>query len=149
MAPRVRLRPVKPSDLAVLMKMAVAFNAEDGHPLSRGGRAALKALCEGTPHGWAFMIELEAKTIGYIVVGLGFSVEFGGVDGFLDEFYVEPVYRGRGIGTAAMTELGKLARKWKVKALHLETMPTNDRAARLYARLGYKVSERRLMSKRY
>lgn len=148
-APRVRLRAAKPSDLAALTKMALLFNAEDGHPLARSGRAALKALCEGTPHGWAFMIECEAKTIGYIVVGLGFSVEFGGVDGFLDEFYVEPAYRGRGIGTAAMTELGKVARKQKVKALHLETMPTNDRAARLYARLGYKVSERRLMSKRY
>lgn len=145
----MKLRPATLADLALLTKMAVAFNKEDGHPLSRGGRAALKMLCKGTPHGWAFIVERDGKAVGYVVVGLGFSVEFGGVDGFLDEFYIEPGYRGRGLGTAVMKELGRIARKQKVRALHLETMPANDRAAQLYARLGYTVSERRLMSKRY
>jgi GNAT superfamily N-acetyltransferase len=146
---RVKLREARPSDLPLLTRMAVAFNNEDGHPLSRGGRAALKALCEGTPHGHAFLIEHARETVGYLVIGLGFSVEFGGVDGFLDEFYIEPAHRGRGLGTAALNELGKFARRRKIKALHLEAMPGNDGAARLYERLGYKPSERRLMSKRF
>lgn len=145
----VKLRPLRRGDLKMLTRMAVAFNEEDGHPLSAGGRRALKMLCEGTPHGLGFMIEHRSETIGYIVVGLGFSVEFGGVDGFLDEFYVEPAHRARGLGTAAMEQLGRLALRRKIKALHLEAMPQNDRAARLYKRLGYRVSERRLMSKRY
>jgi ribosomal protein S18 acetylase RimI-like enzyme len=147
--PRAKLRAAEPSDLKLLTAMAIAFNEEDGHPLSRGGRAALKALCAGTPHGLAFMIEHERRAVGYLVVGLGFSVEYGGVDGFLDEFYIEPRYRARGLGTVALEELAKIARKQKIKALHLEAMPGNDRAARLYQRLGFKLSERRLMSKRY
>ena len=146
---RAKLRIAKADDLALLTRMAVRFNHEDGHPLTRGGRAALKELCMGTPHGQAFMIEHGRETIGYLVVGFGFSVEYAGVDGFLDEFYIEPAYRAHGFGTAALNELGKIARRMKVKALHLEAMPGNDRAARLYGRLGFKLSERRLMSKRY
>lgn len=149
MRARVALRPVRPSDLQALLRMAVAFNDEDGHPLSAGGRKALKALCAGTTHGRGYMIEWRKAAVGYAVIGLGFSIEYGGVDGFLDEFYVEDAYRGRGIGTAALLELNKVARKLKIKALHLEAMPENDRAAELYRRLGYKLSERRLMSKRY
>jgi GNAT superfamily N-acetyltransferase len=145
----VKLRVAKPSDLALLTRMVARFNDEDGHPLTRGGRAAVKALCLGTPHGQAFMIEHCGTPVGYLVIGLGFSIEYAGVDGFLDEFYIEPTYRGRGLGTAALTELGKVARRTKIKALHLEAMPGNDGAARLYQRQGFKLSERRLMSKRY
>jgi ribosomal protein S18 acetylase RimI-like enzyme len=130
--------------------MAIAFNDEDGHPLSAGGRRALKALCMGeTPHGLGFMIEHDGKPIGYLVIGLGFSVEFGGVDAFLDELYIDEDHRGRGLGTSALEELGKVARRLKIKALHLEAMPANDGAARLYERQGFRLSERRLMSKRY
>lgn len=146
---RVSLRPVGVGDLAQLTRMALAFNDEDGHPLSRGGRRALKALCAGTPHGRGFMIEAGKMPVGYVVIGLGFSIEYSGIDGFLDEFYVAPAHRGRGIGTAALKALDQIARKLKIKALHLEAMPENDRAAALYRRLGYRLSERRLMSKRY
>lgn len=106
-------------------------------------------LCAGTPLGLAYIIEHDGAAVGYLVVGLGFSVEYGGVDGFLDEFYIEPRYRAKGLGTAALEELSKIARKNKIMAMHLEAMPGNDRATRLYARLGFKISERRLMSKRY
>jgi ribosomal protein S18 acetylase RimI-like enzyme len=95
------------------------------------------------------MIEHEGQVVGYIVIGLGFSIEYGGVDGFLDEFYVAETHRGRGVGSAALIALAKLARRMKIKALHLEAMPANERAAKLYHRLGYKRSGRQLISKRF
>jgi ribosomal protein S18 acetylase RimI-like enzyme len=147
--PRVTLRPVRASDLNHLTRMAIAFNDEDGHPLSPGGRRALKALCAGTPHGRGYVIEAGRTPVGYAVIGLSFSIEYGGADGFLDEFYVDEAHRGRGIGTAALKALDQIARKLKIRALHLEAMPENDRAAALYRRLGYRLSARRLMSKRY
>jgi ribosomal protein S18 acetylase RimI-like enzyme len=94
------------------------------------------------------MIERDGVPVGYVVVGLGFSIEYGGVDGFLDEFYIDAAHRGAGVGSTALRQLHSLARRLKVRALHLEAMPQNNRAARLYRRLGYRLSERRLMSKR-
>jgi hypothetical protein len=70
---RVTLRVAKPGDLTLLTGMAVRFNDEDGHPLTRGGRAALNALCAGTPHGQAYMIEHGGAPVGYLVIGLGFK----------------------------------------------------------------------------
>jgi ribosomal protein S18 acetylase RimI-like enzyme len=149
MVVKIVLRPVRPGDVKTLTRMAVAFNDEDGHPLSSGGRKAMRALCSGTAHGRGYMIVWRNVPVGYIVIGLGFSIEYGGVDAFLDEFYIEEEYRGRGVGTSALLELNKIARTLKIKAMHLEAMPENDRAAELYRRQGYRLSERRLMSKRY
>jgi ribosomal protein S18 acetylase RimI-like enzyme len=145
---RIRLREVKPSDLRELTRMAVLFNAEDGHPLSPGGRRALKTLCAGTPHGRGYMIESDRRAVGYLVIGLGFSIEYAGIDAFLDEFYLDEAHRGRGIGSLALEALAGIARRLKVKAIHLEAMPQNDRAAELYKRHGFRLSPRRLMSKR-
>lgn len=148
MPARVNLRPAGRGDLGALTRMATAFNKEDGHPLSAAGRRALKELCVGTPHGRAYMIKRQGQVVGYIVIGLGFSVEYGGIDAFLDEFYVEEAQRGSGLGTKALAQLIKIARAIKVVALHLEAMPANDGAARLYERFGFELSKRRLMSKR-
>lgn len=147
-APAVTLRPVGPSDLALLTRMAIAFNEEDGHPLSPSRRRALKVLCTGTPHGYAYLVERDHDPIGYIVIGLGYSVEYGGIDAFLDEFYIKDGHRKLGFGTTALGQLAKQARRMKIKALHLEAMPQNDGATRLYRRIGFRLSNRRLMSKR-
>ena len=145
----VKLRAVGPDDLNALLRMAVSFNEEDGHPLSAGGRRALKLLCEGTPHGCGFMIERRGSAVGYLVIGLGFSIEYGGIDAFLDEFYVEPAHRGGGVGSAALDALDAVARRMKIKALHLEAMPQNRRVMELYARHGFREMGRPLMTKRY
>ena len=41
--------------------------------------------------------------VGYLVLTLGYSLEYGGRDAFIDEVYIRSSYRGRGIGTAALT----------------------------------------------
>ena len=145
---KVKLRPVRVGDLRELTRMALAFNAEDGHPLSAGGRRALRALCAGTPHGRGFLIVRGGEVAGYLVIGLGFSIEYGGIDGFLDEFYVEPAHRGHGVGAAALAALDVVARRMKIRALHLEAMPANARVMKLYERHGYRETGRPLMTKR-
>lgn len=144
---QLALRPATPRDLAVITRLAEAFNLEDGHPLTPEGKKALEILCQGTPHGHAFMIEQRQHCIGYIVIGLGFSIEFGGIDAFLDEFYIEPPHRGAGLGAQALEALTAFAQEMQIRAIHLEAMPENDKAARLYLRMGYHLSQRRLMSK--
>jgi ribosomal protein S18 acetylase RimI-like enzyme len=148
MAARISLRAVRPSDLPLLTRMSVAFNEEDGHPLTSAGKRALKVLCDGSPHGLAFIVERDKIAIGYVAIGLGFSIEYGGIDAFLDEFYIDQTHRGAGAGTAALQALAKIARKMKIKAMHLEAMDANERAGRLYERMGFRLMSRRLMSKR-
>jgi ribosomal protein S18 acetylase RimI-like enzyme len=145
---RFAVRPADAGDLDTLLALAEAFHAEDGHALDEGGRGALAAIAAGEPLARAWLFELEGRAVGYGVLTLGFSVEYGGRDGFIDDLYLAPVARGRGLGRQAMAFLEAQARELGIKALHLEVGTENARALGLYRRSGFRDNGRRLMCKR-
>jgi ribosomal protein S18 acetylase RimI-like enzyme len=145
---RLTIRPVGLGDLDTLTRLAEDFHAEDGHVLDEGGRRALAAIAGGEALARAWLLELEGRAAGYGVLTLGFSVEYGGRDGFIDDLYLTPEARGRGLGRQAMAFLEAKARELGVRALHLEVSAENARALALYGRSGFRDNGRRLMTKR-
>lgn len=85
--------------------------------------------------------------VGYVVLTYGFSFEYHGRDAFIDELYVEPEYRRKGIGIRAMRFVEERARELGVNALHLEVDQGNEPAAELYRRTGYEDHARFLLTK--
>ncbi len=134
----------------ILLAMAEAMGEEDMHPLDDEGVAAVRALAAGDPHARAWLLRAEAQgpVIGYLVLTLGFSIEYGGRDGFIDEIYVAPEARGQGLGRAALEFAEAQARNLGVLALHLEVNHGNKKAQDLYQAEGFFPSGRLLMSKR-
>ena len=143
------LRLARPEDLDRLMGLVAAFHAEAGieqDPDQR--RAALVPLLEGIPHGCVYLIGPARAPLGYVILTFGWSVEFGGMDGFVDEIYIRPAVRGRGIATELLLALPKALAAGGLKALHLEVDRTNETAHKLYLRTGFKPRDRyMLMSK--
>ena len=92
-------------------------------------------LCEGS------------KTVGYVVLTVGFSFEFRGHDAFIDELYVGAAYRRRGYGRRALAFAEERAREMGVNAIHLEVHRGNDPAFELYRCTGYQEHGRFLMTK--
>ncbi len=92
-------------------------------------------LCEGS------------KTVGYVVLTVGFSFEFRGHDAFIDELYIDAAYRRRGYGRRALAFAEEKAREMGVNAVHLEVDRGNDPALELYRRTGYLDHHRFLMTK--
>ena len=92
-------------------------------------------LCEGS------------KTVGYVVLTVGFSFEFRGYDAFIDELYVDVAYRRRGYGRRALAFTEEGAGEMGVNAIHLEVDRGNDAAFELYRRAGYEDNDRFLMTK--
>lgn len=142
------LRAASPGDAALLLRLARAFHAGDGHPLDAAGETAIGCLCRGEPLARAWLIEEAGRPLGYAVLTLGFSVELGGRDGFVDDLYLAEEARGRGIGSAVLDRLVEEARALGIGALHLEVEPGNEAAARLYRRAGFTPSRRLLMTRR-
>ena len=97
--------------------------------------------------GKAWVICDGEQVIGYVVLTLGFSFEYGGRDAFLDELYLDEKYRGRGIGRQAMEFVEAQAREMGVNAVHLEATHGNHPAIELYRRAGYVAHARVLMTK--
>jgi len=127
-----------PDHLDRLLPLMAAFHAEEGLDVSdEARRSAVLPLLEGNPLGAVYLIGPPRAPIGYIVLCFGWSIEFGGIDGFVDELFVRPGVRGRGIGAEVLNALPKALAAAGVKALHLEVDGENTRAQRLYSRAGF------------
>lgn len=128
----------RPDDLDRLLPLVAAFHDEAGIVQSDSTRrAALLPMLEGSPHGVTYLIGPGRAPIGYIVISFGWSVEFGGLDGYVDEFYIRPGVRGRGIGSEVMVSLPKALAGAGLKALHLEVRRDNEKVRALYHKLRF------------
>lgn len=82
-----------------------------------------------------------------MVLAFSFSFEFGGRDAFIDELYVEPEYRRRGLGARALQFVEEACLTLGVSAVHLEVTRKNDAALKLYRNAGFRDHDRYLMTK--
>ena len=69
--------------------------------------------------------------IGYLILSFGWSVKRGGLEGVIDQFFIRPGVRGRGIGSEILNALPNALAGAGLKALHLE-VARNDARARAH-----------------
>jgi len=110
-------------------------------------RDVLRKFLASPDLGQAWVFFEDETPVGYMVLTFGYSFEYHGRDSFIDELYIEPQYRRKGIGRRAMQFVAEQARELGVNAIHLEVDQGNDAAAELYRRAGYHHHARSLMTK--
>jgi ribosomal protein S18 acetylase RimI-like enzyme len=127
-----------PEHLSRLLPMVEACHATVGISSSDSRRrAALEPLLRGTPLGALWLIGPKMAPVGYVAVGLGWSIELGGPDAFVDELFIRESVRGRGMGAQALDALAVELGKRNVVAVHLEVSLDDSRAVSFYARRGF------------
>jgi ribosomal protein S18 acetylase RimI-like enzyme len=109
--------------------------------------SALKQIIQDDSLGRVWLIQAEDEPIGYIVLTLGYSLEYQGRDAFVDELYLHPDYRRQGIGTKSLQFVEFICQSLKVQALHLEVNRDNIEAQQFYRKLGYEDHDRYLLTK--
>lgn len=137
--------PIRATDAALFLEMARAFHIEDGHALDQAGEAAIRDVAAGVALAPAFFVVEAGQTIGFFVLSLGYSPEHGGTDGFIDDIYLIPEARGKGLGRAALALAVAEARECGVRVLLLEVEAGNERAYRMYTNAGFTDTKRRLL----
>ena len=138
-----------PDHLEKLDALVAAFHDEAGISLDpEKRRAGIAPLLDGIPHGAAYLIGPPRAPIGYIVVTFGWSVEFGGLDGFIDEIYIRPGVRKRGIASETLQALPRALAGAGVKALHLEVNRDAETTHRLYEKAGFKARTKYMLMSR-
>jgi GNAT superfamily N-acetyltransferase len=110
-------------------------------------RAAIEWLIENDSCGAAWFIEAGGQMVGYMVLTVGYSLEFHGRYGLLDELFIEEAFRGQGIGTQALAFAEQVSRLRGLRALRLEVGRDNPRAQALYSRSGFDAHDRDLMTR--
>lgn len=116
-------RPVGASDRALLEELVRAYYAFDDHDYEPGlhGRA-LDAICSGDPNVRAWIVQDGETVAGYLILTIGFSMQYGGRDGFLDELFLKDAWRGKGLGRQVMGFLEAEVRRLGFHYLHLEVV---------------------------
>ena len=138
----LRLRPASPADLGELLPMVRAYHAFEQIRSSEAQRAdAVRTLLTDQRLGGIWLLVIDQQSVGYLALTYGYSIELGGRDAFIDEFFIEESHRGKGFGRAALLRVKDIAAAAGVQALHLEVGRSNARAATLYQSAGFQARE--------
>jgi ribosomal protein S18 acetylase RimI-like enzyme len=138
-------RHAEPKDIGVLLATMRQHYTSDEVPFDeeRSRRATLQLMKEPAQDSCAS--SKPRLRLRYVVFTIGYSLEFGGWHGFIDELFVAALYRGAGIGTAAVRHVEEECVRRGMTALLLEADLKNEKATALHHRLGFREHSRRLM----
>jgi GNAT superfamily N-acetyltransferase len=109
-------------------------------------RKNLSELLQNPLFGVIFLALDEQTPIAYLIVCFDYSLEYRGKGAWIDELFVEPTYRGQGLGTRLLELAETASGENGAQTLHLEVSHGN-RAVELYRRRGFIDHQRYLMTK--
>jgi ribosomal protein S18 acetylase RimI-like enzyme len=138
------------ADIPTLLSFMRALNEADPGPTpfdEPAAREALERFLANDSFGRAWLILDGSSPVGYVVLTLGYSLEYRGRDAFIDEFFIAASHRSRGWGRAAIAFVEVAARSVGVRAIHLEVSHSNPRAYDFYRRAGFEDYRRFLLNK--
>ena len=126
-----------PADDDRLLSLMARFHEERGAAYTDEHRAAVAApLLAGSPLGAIWLIGPQRAPLGYAMISFGWSVAMGGMIGWLEEIYIRPSVRGRGIGTEVLHGIAVSLQQADLRALHVR-VDDDARLASFCARVGF------------
>ena len=131
------IRPMTAADQETVLRMMRPFYASEA-VMTNGSeeifRRDLEACTGPSPYAEGFLLLEKGRTVGYAMIARSFSTEFGRSCIWIEDLYLEPEYRGKGLGSAF---LRFLRRREPEAVLRLEAERENERAIRVYRRSGF------------
>jgi GNAT superfamily N-acetyltransferase len=123
----IAFHPAGRPEIPQLVQFMREYYAFDHLPFDEDrARGALEALVGDETLGRVWVIRAGGAAIGYVVLTLGYSLEYGGRDAFIDELYVREAYRGQGVGSRTLSFVAEVCRALGVAP---STSKSNGRTA--------------------
>ena len=136
--PEITLELAGPAQLEELLPLIADYHTfEEVETSAEQRRDSVGELLRDKNLGEIWLVRKLDSVIGYIAVCYSYSIEFGGRDSFVDEFYIAAAERGKGIGGCVLKEIAALLQARGIVAVHLEVDGGNERARAAYARAGF------------
>lgn len=133
------IRKMVRDDKNIVMDMMRVFYASPA-VLSNGSKEIFEADVENcvndSPYLEGFIFEDENEIQGYGMIAKSFSTEFGKPCIWIEDLYLKPEYRGKGIGTMFFEYLEQA---YTECIFRLEVEEENERAIHVYEKNGFSV----------
>ena len=133
------VRLATPNDAERLARLLHDFNTEFGTP-SPGPAVLAPRVARLLAGDRTFAVVAGEPIIGFGLVTLRPNVWFDGPVALLDELYVAPSHRNRGLGTAMLARIESTCRARDVGLVEINVDDGDADARRLYQRHGYRCS---------
>jgi GNAT superfamily N-acetyltransferase len=132
----VRLRPAVPADIPKILDLIRELAEYERDPESAVATPDLMydALFGPKAVAHAIMAEDDVETFGLALYFFNFSTWTGRRGLYLEDFYVRPSARGRGIGRLLFTRLASIAQEYGCGRMELSVLNWNVNAIRFYER---------------
>ena len=130
-------RPIRPEDEAIFLQFSEQFYHSPAvlHPIPASyHRATFEELMRSDTYLSCYLFEVNGQPVGYALSNRTCSHETGGPVLWLEELYLLPDYRSRGLGRAMFAYLEQNSGAARIR---FEVEPNNRRALALYRALGY------------
>jgi GNAT superfamily N-acetyltransferase len=132
------MREAGRTDVPELVGLMRGFYAESGFTLDEERAVAgFEALLADARLGRVWLVGAGSPAAGYVVVTFVFAMEYGGMAAVVDDFYVRPEARGRGLGKATLAEVRRACRDLGARAVRVEVGVNNLVAQAVYRSAGF------------
>lgn len=130
----LHLRPVERADMAELLRMIKGLALHEGRPdaVTITEEKMCDVFLPPKPLASAFFIINQDKTVGYVVTEDKISSFTGERVLYIEDIFVDSVFRGSGIGTAVMANLAAHATKQKYDSMSWSALSGNLSAIAFY-----------------
>jgi GNAT superfamily N-acetyltransferase len=141
MTPTIHL--AGPADLPQIVRLLRGQFEEHAIPAADEGLAkAAGGMLEDPARGDILLASVDGRAVGIAVLAYSWTLEHGGLSCWLDELYVEPALRSKGIGRAMLRSAMEHVKARGAAAIDLEVVEGHERAANLYVREGFRRRDR-------
>lgn len=149
MAEAATFRRVGAGDVEALLPLLRAYWQYDGIRYRDAEvRRGLQQLLDRPELGGAWLIEGGGAPIGYFILTWGFDLEFGGRHAWLTDLWLEPAWRGRGLGRQVFAFVDELLRAEGASFVELVVERDNLEAQAFYKKLGFEAADRVPLARR-
>lgn len=143
------IRPITKEDKNIFLILAKAFYSSPAvaHTVpTKHHLITFEQLMKDNTYAECYMMEYSGKVVGYALLAKTFSQEAGGLVVWIEELFLLPEYRNKGLGTEFF-QFVKETIEPNVARVRLEVEPDNTDAIRLYKQMGFEVLPYRQMVK--
>ena len=135
------------NDVPQLVAMMTEFYSDARYPLNpRRATDAFNELLADERLGYVWFVQSDSRDVGYVVVTFCYSMTFGGLTAVVDDFFIQPAFRGMGLGKAALQEVRAHCASHGIRGIYVSAGRDNASALAVYRRAGFVATDHVLLT---
>lgn len=135
LADGVEIRQARTDEIEEMLPLIRAYcEFYETEPNERGIRTMFETLITDPGQGAVFIARADERAVGFATLDWKWSSLKGARIGYLEDLFVDPGTRGKGIADALIEVCAARCRELEMPALEWLTAPDNHRAQKVYDR---------------